>query len=273
MLQIAYQRTDSPFGSPVDQLAVFFGRMFSLDHKAGVMPAALALRHLVGMEQFSPRRSSGILGDICQLGDDFHRQVPSTRWEIYLLLDFLLSDAGVREHLREQNGRPEALMASFLQLCRHERDPKNLTVWFRVIRLFLLEYAETVVGAEDVFRTYSAYFPVSMRSSTAPSGITVDDLKSALRGCFSASHLAAGKVLSFLLEKLDQGDAVSVSVKVDASPTPRPASSVRTEKLSRSDRYPENPLGLYRLIPGVRCGASCRADVEFPEVRGTKRRG
>jgi len=202
---------------PVDQLATFFGRMFSLDHKAGVMPAALALRHLAGMKHFKPDNSTGILSDICELGDDFHRQVPATRWEIYGLLEFLLCDDVVRMHLRAREGQLGTLMARFLQLCRHERDPRNLMTWFKLLRLFLHEYPNTASTVDDVFRAYSAYFPVSMRSSTAPSGVTVDDLKLALRGCFSASHLAAAGVFSFLVEKLDQGDAVSLSVKVRCS--------------------------------------------------------
>jgi len=217
----AGQPTDWSFGRLVDQLVLFFGKMFSLDHKAGVMPAALALRHLVQMKHFSPQRSSSILDDICQLGDDFHRQVTSTRHEIYSLLSLLLGDDEVRTHLRSQDSRSGELMAGLLQLCHQERDPGNLVVWFGVLRLFLLEYVETAELVGDIFGTYSPYFPVSMRSSTTPSGITIDDLKLALRGCFSASHLAAGKVIGFLVEKLDQGDAVSLLVKVYPSRRPR----------------------------------------------------
>jgi DNA repair/transcription protein MET18/MMS19 len=86
--------------------------------------------------------------------------------------------------------------------------------WFSVLRLFLTEFSPSEEVTAEIFSTFSAYFPVSLRSSNHPSGITADDLKLALRQCFAAHYRVAKHSFPFLIQKLDQGEGVSVNVKV-----------------------------------------------------------
>ncbi len=188
--------------------------MFSVDHKAGIMAAATALRHLSDMKHFSPQMASAVLEHVVQLGEDFRLQAPATRMEIYGLVERLVGDQQTRSHLQQASGSPGAFMLDLLQLCHNERDPKNLVAWFGILKLFLGTSSVSPEVAEKVFEAYADYFPISMRSSANPSAVTVDDLKSALRACFSASYLTAGSAFDFLLKKLDQGDAVTMTVKV-----------------------------------------------------------
>ena len=66
---------------------------------------------------------------------------------------------------------------------------------------------------EEVYGVFKPYFPISLPRASQVS-ITPEDLKLQLRKCFSATRLLADKVFTFLLGKLDQGDAVTVNVKV-----------------------------------------------------------
>jgi DNA repair/transcription protein MET18/MMS19 len=65
-----------------------------------------------------------------------------------------------------------------------------------------------------VFKAFSNYFPITLRESTTPIGITPEDLKVALRKCFSAHHRLARLAFPYLIQRLDQGDSMKVTVKV-----------------------------------------------------------
>ncbi|KAI1386918.1 Dos2-interacting transcription regulator of RNA-Pol-II-domain-containing protein [Hypoxylon trugodes] len=199
----------------VKLLVTFFGSLFSSDHRAGVTASAKALRHLVHMKSFQPTLGDDIITNVCKLGEDFKLQAPSTRLELYELFLELLQDPTVANDLEYRHGNTCGFITSLLDLCRNERDPQNLMKWFETLKTFLQNFSPSEDVTVEVFKTFSAYFPISLRASAAPSGITADDLKNAVRSCFAAHYRVAGHAIPYLINKLDQGDAVTVAVKID----------------------------------------------------------
>ncbi|KXH67902.1 hypothetical protein CSAL01_05264 [Colletotrichum salicis] len=196
-------------------LVAFFGSMFKVDHKAGIMPAAKALDRTASMKTFQPQKGNDIIQSVCSLGDDFKSQVAETRGTVYELLDHLITNPDVANDLQYQHGTTSGFITDLLQLCRNERDPKCLMTWFKILKVFLSDFSPAQEVVDEIFSIFSAYFPISLRTSQHPSGITADDLKLALRACFSAHHRVASKAIPYLLGRLDQPDSVSVNVKVD----------------------------------------------------------
>lgn len=193
---------------------VFFSSLFSSDTKSGITAATTALRHLSAMKGFKPQSGADIVESMAKMGDDFRLQTPSTRLEVYELLHRLMTDPLVMNELQFRHGAPSAFMTDLLNMCRAERDPRNLLKWFEILRLFLIDYAPAPDVTELVFKAFSAYFPISLRASSHPSGITAEDLKASLRECFASHYRLAKHAFPFLLQKLDQGDAVTASVRV-----------------------------------------------------------
>ncbi|RYP25158.1 hypothetical protein DL765_000039 [Monosporascus sp. GIB2] len=208
-------KRDTLKADQVQLLISFFCSLFSSDHKAGITASAKALRQLTSMKMFKPPMGNDIIEGVCKLGDDFKLQAPATRLEIYQLVLGLLQDPSVSNDLEYRHGSTCGFMTGLLDLCRNERDPSSLMKWFDALKTFLQTFSPSPEVTSEVFKTFSAYFPISLRASATPSGITADDLKGAVRACFSAHHRLAGQAIPFLIEKLDQGDAVTVAVKVD----------------------------------------------------------
>ncbi|KAK0718914.1 Dos2-interacting transcription regulator of RNA-Pol-II-domain-containing protein [Apiosordaria backusii] len=199
----------------VQRLIGFFGAMFSYDHKAGITASAKALRQLYSMKNFKPEMGIKILEDVCKLKEDFRLQTAVTRLEIYELFLSLVEDPAVSSELQHKYGSACGFALDLLQLCSSERDPRNLMIWFKIIRRLLTEFSPSPEVTEEIFKAFSAYFPISLRSSATPIGITAEDLKEAVRNCFSSHQRVAPFAFPFLMQKLDQGDAVTVAVKVD----------------------------------------------------------
>ncbi|KIH91262.1 DNA repair transcription protein [Sporothrix brasiliensis 5110] len=255
----------------VEHLIAFFGALFAIDHKAGVLDASTALRCLCTMTQFRPPMANAVLSHLNKLGEDFRLQVPATRRAVYDLIALLVRNDAALKSLSETNGASGQFLIDLLQLCRHERDPDNLLRWFAILRHVLDHYGPPALApnvVEEVFKVASDYFPISMRSSATAAGTTVDDLKTALRSVFSASSLAAAPVFDFLLQKMDQGDALTVSVKVDILSTihaciaafPNPAQTVvpHTSRIWNSLKYevrhgdvPETIDGTLQVIQAI----------------------
>ncbi len=189
--------------------------MFSYDHKAGITASATALRQLYSMKAFQPNMGIKILDDVCKIKEDFRLQTVATRLEIYNLFLSLLQDQAVSSELKHQYGPSCGFVVDLLQVCQNERDPRNLIVWFKILALLLKDYDPSPEVTEEVFKVFSAYFPISLRSSATPIGITAEDLKEAVRACFATHQRVADHAFPFLIQKLDQGDAVTVAVKVD----------------------------------------------------------
>lgn len=188
--------------------------MFSYDHKAGITASAKALRQLYSMKNFKPNMGIKILEDVCKIKEDFRLQIAVTRLEIYELFLSLVQDSAVSSELKHKYGSSCGFVVDLLQVCQSERDPRNLMVWFKILALLVKDYDPSAEVTEELFKVFSAYFPISLRSSATPIGITAEDLKEAVRGCFSAHQRVADLAFPFLIQKLDQGDAVTVAVKV-----------------------------------------------------------
>ncbi|KAI1375585.1 Dos2-interacting transcription regulator of RNA-Pol-II-domain-containing protein [Hypoxylon crocopeplum] len=214
-LEILTKRDVSLKPDQVKLLVTFFGSLFSSDHRAGVTASAKALRHLISMKSFQPTLGDDIIANVCKLGEDFKLQTPVTRLELYELFLGLLQDPAVANDLEYRHGSTCGFITSLLDLCKNERDPQNLMKWFGILKTFLQNFSSSEDVTSEVFKAFSAYFPISLRASASPSGITADDLKGAVRLCFAAHHRVASHAIPYLLNKLDQGDAVTVAVKVD----------------------------------------------------------
>ncbi|KAI0136377.1 Dos2-interacting transcription regulator of RNA-Pol-II-domain-containing protein [Xylariales sp. AK1849] len=212
---LGFLQKDTLRADQVKLLISFFNSLFSSDHKAGIAASAKALQQLVTMKTFKPSSGNDIIMNIIKLGEDFKRQTPATRLEIYELILALLLDPLVANDLSYQHGNTCGFMTALVDLCKNERDPQNLIKWFQIQRLFLQNFAPTDEVTVEVFKAFSGYFPITLRASATPSGITVEDLKRAVRSCFAAHYRIANLAVPFLINKLDQGEAVSVSVKVD----------------------------------------------------------
>ncbi|KAM0436000.1 hypothetical protein ACHAPT_002892 [Fusarium lateritium] len=206
--------------SQVKLLVGFFGAMFEVDHKAGIMPSATALSRIAAMKSFQRHSGNDIIQKISALRDDFPRQVSKTRLAIYELIRLLMSTPEVAGDLQHRHGSSAGFMIDLLQLCRSERDPECLMVWFDILRIFLSEYSPSKEVLEEIYGAFKQYFPISLPRASQVA-ITPEELKLQLRKCFSSTHLLADHVFPFLLGKLDQGDAVTVNVKVDILKTIR----------------------------------------------------
>ncbi|KAM0330038.1 hypothetical protein ACHAQA_004209 [Verticillium albo-atrum] len=201
--------------SKVATLIHFFGNMFDFDVKAGVLPAAKALTHLSNMDNFQATDGDKIISSICTLKDDFKLQLSETRSVIYDLITRLINRPDVANDLQYRHGSTAGFMTDLLQLCRNERDPKCLLTWFGILKTFIADFSPATELVEEIFNVFSAYFPISLRTSQHPSGITADDLKLALRGCFSAHYRLASLTIPYLVGRLDSGDSITVNVKLD----------------------------------------------------------
>lgn len=198
----------------VKLLVTFFCSLFENDHKAGVMASAKALRQLIVMRHFRPALGHDIIQGVCKLKDDFKLQAPGTRLELYKLFWSLLDMPPVAYDLEYQHGSPGVFILDLLDLCRNERDPENLMLWFSILKAFLQRFNLSPDTTTEVFKAFSAYFPISLRPSATPSVVTTENLKITLRSCFSAHSRVASLAIPFLVDKLDKVDQ-TVAVKVD----------------------------------------------------------
>ncbi|POR34522.1 DNA repair/transcription protein mms19 [Tolypocladium paradoxum] len=205
--------------SSVKLLVAFFGAMFDVDHKAGIKASATALSRIIAMKSFQPQSGYDIIQKVCTLKDDFPRQVSKTRLVVYELLRSLITDAAVASDLQYRDGA-SGFMNDLLHLCQLERDPDCLMVWFDILRFFMKEFSPSQEMLEEVYGSFKAYFPITLPRASQ-SIVTPDELKLQLRKCFCATDRLAPLALPFLIGKLDQGDGVTVNVKVDVLRTIR----------------------------------------------------
>ncbi|RFU76176.1 hypothetical protein TARUN_6050 [Trichoderma arundinaceum] len=204
--------------SQVKLLIAFFGAMLDIDHKAGILASASALSRIIAMKAFQPQSGYDIISKVCGMKEDFQRQAAKTRLAVYELLRSLMVTPDVASNLKQRDGASFGFMTNLLELCRNERDPDCLIVWFDILRIFLQQYDSSQEVIEVVFSAFKAYYPITL-PRLSQSGITPEDLKSQLRKCFSSTHRLASLSLPFLIGKLDQGDGVTVNVKVDVLKT------------------------------------------------------
>ncbi|KAH7326357.1 Dos2-interacting transcription regulator of RNA-Pol-II-domain-containing protein [Stachybotrys elegans] len=211
---LGYLGQDVLTASQLKLLVKFFGAMFEVDHKAGILASSTALSRIVDMKSFQAQSGNDIIQQVCALKDDFPRQVSGTRLTVYTMLRKLLSHPDVAKDLQRRHGEASTFMRDLVQLCRSERDPDCLMVWFDTLRIFLVRYPASEEALEEVYGCFKSYFPITL-PRTSQSGVTPEELKLQLRHCFSSSSLLAKHVFPFLLGKVDQGDAITVNVKLD----------------------------------------------------------
>lgn len=209
----AYPLAHLTHRASVKLLVGFFGAMFDVDHKAGVMPSAAALGKIIAMKCFQPSSGYEIIQKVCTLKDDFSRQVAKTRLTVYELLRALVAHKDVAASIKRRDDTT-GFIVELIELCRSERDPDCLLVWFDILYTYMLQYAPEKDVLEQVYGSFKAYFPITL-PRTAQSKVTPEELKTQLRRCFSAHHALAEHTIPFLVGKLDQGDGVTVNVKVD----------------------------------------------------------
>ncbi|EHK17051.1 uncharacterized protein TRIVIDRAFT_183390 [Trichoderma virens Gv29-8] len=198
--------------SQVKLLIAFFGAMLDIDHKAGILASATALSRIIAMKAFQSQSGYDIIGKVCGMKEDFQRQTAKTRLAVYELLRTLIVTPEIASNLQQRDGPSSTFMTNLLELCRNERDPDCLIVWFDILRIFLQQYEPSQEVLEAVFAAFKAYYPITL-PRLSQSGITPEDLKSQLRKCFSSTYRLASLSLPFLIGKLDQGDGVTVNVK------------------------------------------------------------
>lgn len=187
--------------------------MLDIDHKAGILASASALSRIIAMKAFQSQSGYEIIRKLCGMKEDFQRQTAKTRLAVYELLRSLMATPEVASNLQQRDGASSGFMTDLLELCRNERDPDCLIVWFDILRIFLQQYDPSQEVLEAVFAAFKAYYPITL-PRLSQGGITPEDLKSQLRKCFSSTYRLASLSLPFLIGKLDQGDGVTVNVKV-----------------------------------------------------------
>lgn len=188
--------------------------MFDVDHKAGILASASALRKITEMKAFQSSSAVDIFTKLCCLKDDFPRQLSTTRLAVYKLIQSLLTSETVEKDIKTKQGPNYQFLLDLLQLCRSERDPDCLMVWFSILTTFMTKYEPSQETLDEVYGTFKAYYPITL-PRTAQSKVTPEDLKSQLRACFSRNSSLAKHAFPFLIGKLDQGDGVTVNVKID----------------------------------------------------------
>lgn len=195
-------------------LVQYFSSLYSADVRHGISAATHGLNNLMSMDGFRPPMADIIINQVSKIGDDFRMQSSDTRVEVYNLLEDLLKRQEVQNLLAHQYTTGEFILP-LLQLAKTEKAPQGLIAWFRVVELLLAKYTLSTEVAEAIFDSFSIYFPITISGAAInPGGISPDQLKQALRTCFSGSEQIAHKAFPFLLQRLDSGDAVTANVKV-----------------------------------------------------------
>jgi DNA repair/transcription protein MET18/MMS19 len=140
--------------------------------------------------------------------EEFANTVSTTRMEVYRYIELLLETrtAAVR-------GLGDSFVQGMIALGEREKDPRNLMMWFRIIRQ-ILEFWDISKFETDLWEGLKRYFPISYKGNDSI-GVTADDLKLELRGCIAGNSAFAKEALPFLTDKLD--DQVSANIKVSMS--------------------------------------------------------
>lgn len=194
----------------------FFSSMYQL-HDANLAATTDALTSLVHMNSFDPSAATNILSSIGSMDpDNYTKQVAKVRLAIFTLIDSLFHGPPGRK-IRDQQAQGEHLL-KILPIFGRERDPFNLLQWFRFLDALLRDITLSTEAASAIFDSFSPFFPISIRKSTAPGPeVTEEQLKTALNSCFSANGTLAPRTLPFLLGKLDAGASLTAAAKVSGS--------------------------------------------------------
>ncbi|PSR88920.1 Dos2-interacting transcription regulator of RNA-Pol-II-domain-containing protein [Coniella lustricola] len=192
----------------------FFSSMYQLQD-ANISAATEALTSLVWMDSFEASSSEDLLSTIGGMNpENYTKQLAKTRSEILELIKILLTGKS-GEYLQKRYQGSEHLLR-VIGLAGKERDPANLLSWFRDLNTVLAQSTLSQEVADAVFESFSPFFPISIRRSTATGPeVTEQQLKAALNSCFSSNGRLAHRTFPFLLEKLDGGASLTAAAKLD----------------------------------------------------------
>lgn len=200
-------------------LSSFFSSIFQQQDPAGLAAATDALLVLITMSNFPPSSADDILASLGKMDpDNYTKQLAKTRLQVLQIIrTLLLNDKSARVLQKRYEGG--AFLLPILALAKRERDPVNLLEWFQALEIVLKKNTISPKVSLATFESISPFFPISIRKSTAGGPeVTEDELKEALRACFSANGLLAEHTFPFLLEKLDDGGSLTASAKVSSLP-------------------------------------------------------
>jgi DNA repair/transcription protein MET18/MMS19 len=200
-------------------LVAFFKSHMSL--KTGVLEAMTALEKLANQSRCKAAQKVSIVDGIARLGDDFNMQTIPTRLKVYEVLLALLQSPVLQPRVQERLNDDSTLVTDLLNTFHLEKEPRPLIVCFNVQRELLRQFSLSDDNLKEIFESFSSFFPISLRRAPGVGDVTVEELKSALRRCFAASGNLASRSFPFLLDKLDHGDALIISVKVCEVMLPR----------------------------------------------------
>ncbi|KAJ1307911.1 hypothetical protein OPQ81_001988 [Rhizoctonia solani] len=194
----------------------FFKSMYQLQG-ASIPAATEALTSLVWMDKFDCSLSEDLLVTIGSMDpEDYTKQLAKTRSEILQLLKLLLTGK-CGAYLQRRHPGSEHLL-QVLGLAGKERDPSNLLRWFRDLNTILKQSVLSTEVADAAFASFSPFFPISIRRSTAAGPeVTEQQLKDALNSCFSSNGRLAHRTIPFLVEKLDGGASLTAAAKIWSS--------------------------------------------------------
>jgi len=137
--------------------------------------------------------------------EQFSDTVSTTRMEVYKYIELLLET-----RTTAVRGLGDPFIQGMIALGEREKDPRNLMIWFRIIRQ-ILESWDISKFETELWEGLKRYFPISYKGDDSI-GVTADDLKLELRGCIAGNSAFAKESLPFLTDKLD--DQVSANIKV-----------------------------------------------------------
>ncbi|POS76916.1 hypothetical protein DHEL01_v204692 [Diaporthe helianthi] len=200
----------------VKMLSTFFSSIYQQQDPAGLAAATDALLVLITRSNFPPSSADDILTSLGSMEpENYTKQLAKTRLQILRIVQTLLfNDKSARVLQKRYEGA--AFLLPILSLTQKERDPANLLEWFQTLETVLKNNEISAEVSLAAFESFSPFFPVSIRKSTAGGPETTEDeLKGALRACFAANGLLAQHTFSFLLEKLDDSGSLTASAKLD----------------------------------------------------------
>ncbi|KAK7744860.1 hypothetical protein SLS53_003093 [Cytospora paraplurivora] len=202
----------------IKMLASFFCSIYQQHDPAGLAPATEAVLVLNSMFYFPPSSADDVFTSIGKMNhESFTKQLAKDRLQIFQVIKALLLNPKSARVLQKRYEGSEFLLP-VLSLAKKERDPTNLLDWFQLLGTVLKSHQISPEVALAAFESFSPFFPISIRRSTATAPeVTEDELKEALRSCFAAKGLLAQHTFPFLLEKLDDGGSLTASAKIWSS--------------------------------------------------------
>jgi DNA repair/transcription protein MET18/MMS19 len=187
---------------------------FKSHMRTGVLEATMALEKLASEPRCKAAQRVSIFEGIARLGDDFNMQTIPTRLQVYGVLLFLLQNSVLQPRLQDKLNDDPTIIPDLLNVFHLEKEPRALLLCYQIQRELVRGFLLHENALKEIFESFSSFFPISLRRAPSAGDVTVEELKLSLRDCFAASGKLAPQTFPFLLDKLDHGDALVISVKV-----------------------------------------------------------